>query len=102
MQEKQVEVFAVVADEVRNLAQRTGEATGDIEKMILQVQKDTKASVEAMEATVPQVQNGLALTHEANELLRNIQQQSNDSLEKVLEVVCRNIAASIYGVRNKQ
>jgi methyl-accepting chemotaxis protein len=79
--------FAVVADEVRNLAQRTGEATGDIEKMILQVQKDTKASVEAMEATVPQVQNGLALTHEANELLRNIQQQSNDSLEKVLEVV---------------
>ena len=79
--------FAVVADEVRNLAQRTGEATGDIEKMILQVQEETKASVVAMEATVPQVQNGLTLTNEANELLNNIQQQSKDSLEKVLEVV---------------
>ncbi len=79
--------FAVVADEVRNLAQRTGDATGDIEEMILQVQQETKASVEAMEATVPQVENGLILTNEANELLNNIQQQSKDSLEKVLEVV---------------
>ena len=79
--------FAVVADEVRNLAQRTGDATGDIEEMILQVQQETKASVEAMEATVPQVENGLTLTNEANELLNNIQQQSKDSLEKVLEVV---------------
>jgi len=79
--------FAVVADEVRQLAKRTGDATGDIEKMINQVQEDTKASVEAMETTVPQVENGLILTHEANELLNEIQQQSNDSLEKVLEVV---------------
>ena len=79
--------FAVVADEVRNLAQRTGNATGDIETMINQVQEDTKASVKAMEATVPQVQNGLTLTNEANELLDSIQQQSNDSLKKISEVV---------------
>lgn len=79
--------FAVVADEVRHLAQRTGDATADIENMILQVQGETKASVDAMEATVPQVENSLMLTHEANTLLNNIQQQSKDSLAKVLEVV---------------
>ncbi|REG83759.1 methyl-accepting chemotaxis protein [Marinomonas pollencensis] len=79
--------FAVVADEVRHLAQRTGDATGDIEKMILQVQEETKASVEAMETTVPKVQNGLLLTQEANTLLNEIQQQSKNSLENVLEVV---------------
>ncbi|BED90798.1 methyl-accepting chemotaxis protein [Pseudoalteromonas sp. MM1] len=79
--------FAVVADEVRQLAQRTGDATGDIEKMILQVQENTQASVSAMETTVPQVENGLTLTHEANELLNQIQQQANDSLSNVLEIV---------------
>jgi methyl-accepting chemotaxis protein len=79
--------FAVVADEVRQLAQRTGDATGDIEKMILQVQENTHASVTAMETTVPQVENGLTLTQEANQLLKEIQQQANDSLTKVLEIV---------------
>lgn len=79
--------FAVVADEVRQLAQRTGDATGDIETMILQVQENTQASVTAMETTVPQVENGLTLTNEANQLLNDIQQQANDSLNKVLEIV---------------
>jgi methyl-accepting chemotaxis protein len=40
-----------------------------------------------METTVPQVENGLTLTNEANDLLNNIQRQSTDSLKKVLEVV---------------
>lgn len=79
--------FAVVADEVRQLAQRTGDATGEIESMINQVQENTQASVTAMETTVPQVENGLTLTHQANELLNDIQRQADDSLEKVLEVV---------------
>ncbi|WP_339692485.1 methyl-accepting chemotaxis protein [uncultured Pseudoalteromonas sp.] len=79
--------FAVVADEVRQLAQRTGDATGDIEKMILQVQENTQASVTAMETTVPKVENGLILMGEANQLLHEIQQQANDSLTKVLEIV---------------
>lgn len=79
--------FAVVADEVRQLAQRTGDATGEIESMINQVQENTQASVTAMETTVPQVENGLTLTHQANELLNDIQRQADDSLTKVLEVV---------------
>jgi len=79
--------FAVVADEVRQLAQRTGEATGEIESMISQVQINTQASVAAMETTVPKVERGLVLTKEASKLLDEIQQQANGSLENVLEVV---------------
>jgi len=79
--------FAVVADEVRQLAQRTGDATGEIEQMINQVQENTQASVQAMQRTVPKVDNGLLLTREANELLSEIKRQADDSLAKVLEVV---------------
>ena len=92
--------FAVVADEVRQLAIRTGDATGEIEAMINQVQGDTQASVTAMETTVPQVEKGLTLTHQANELLNDIQRQADDSLIKVLEVVSatNEQAATIYDV----
>jgi len=79
--------FAVVADEVRQLAQRTGDATGEIEQMINQVQENTQASVQAMQRTVPKVESGLLLTREANELLSEIKRQADDSLAKVLEVV---------------
>ena len=78
--------FAVVADEVRQLAQRTGEATGKIEAMITEVQNETLASVAAMEKTQPLVENGRALTLQADELLMNIEQQAESSLVNVREV----------------
>lgn len=41
--------FAVVADEVRQLAQRTQQATGEIQKMIAALQQQTGAIVSAMD-----------------------------------------------------
>ena len=78
--------FAVVADEVRQLAKRTGEATAEIENMIGQVQAETAASVTAMETTQPQVENGRALTLQATDLLRDIEQQATDSLARIQEL----------------
>ncbi|MDC8831000.1 methyl-accepting chemotaxis protein [Alteromonas gilva] len=78
--------FAVVADEVRQLAQRTGEATSQIESMISEVQAQTAASVNAMETTQPLVENGRAQVIKATELLENIERQANDSLIRVQEV----------------
>jgi methyl-accepting chemotaxis protein len=41
--------FAVVADEVRTLAKRTNESTSQIQKMITQLQQNSKAAVTAIE-----------------------------------------------------
>lgn len=78
--------FAVVADEVRSLAQRTSDATSQIGSMINEVQNETAASVEAMSTTQPQVENGKAQTEKASELLQDIEQQANGSLQNAKEV----------------
>lgn len=78
--------FAVVADEVRQLAKRTGEATGQIENMINEVQSKTAASVSAMEKTQPLVESGRALTLETTALLEKIENHANDSLVNVQDV----------------
>lgn len=83
--------FAVVADEVRNLSLRTGEATQQIEKMINEVQKETAASVLAMEETQPLVENGRALTIETIDLLQKIEQQAAGTLQNVQEVASATI-----------
>lgn len=79
--------FAVVADEVRSLAKRTGEATTQIESMLKEVQAQTVASVSAMENTQPKVESCQKNTAEASQLLVSIEQQSQDSLNRVRDVV---------------
>ena len=44
--------FAVVAGEVKNLAQRSGDATGDITSMIQAIQADSAAAAAALEEIV--------------------------------------------------
>ncbi|MEM0910682.1 MAG: methyl-accepting chemotaxis protein, partial [Pseudomonadota bacterium] len=65
--------FAVVADEVRQLAKRTGDATDQIASMITEVQKETDASVSAMQRAQPVVEKGKALTVETSTLLKQIE-----------------------------
>lgn len=79
--------FAVVADEVRQLAQRTSEATVQIEEMLSQIRKETLASVSAMETTQPQVRKGLDQTREANGLLEQIERHATDSFKMARDVV---------------
>ena len=78
--------FAVVADEVRQLAKSTQDATTQIEEVILQVQKETAASVTAMETTQPQVENGKLQIEKTQRLLDNISDQAHSSLSLVNQV----------------
>ncbi|MEP4889518.1 MAG: methyl-accepting chemotaxis protein [Aliiglaciecola sp.] len=71
--------FAVVADEVRQLALRTGEATSEIQSTIEEVQRETSTAVSVMQNTLPKVEDGQSKTHNAMNLLQEIEENANNS-----------------------
>ncbi|EJN6827691.1 chemotaxis protein [Vibrio cidicii] len=64
--------FAVVADEVRNLAQRTQQATVEIQDMISQLQSSATSAVELMEKSVVEAAEGVDLVSNAGHELDGI------------------------------
>ncbi|MFH4557929.1 methyl-accepting chemotaxis protein [Vibrio diabolicus] len=64
--------FAVVADEVRNLAQRTQQATVEIQEMIAQLQTSAESAVELMEKSVVEAADGNELVFNAGSELDGI------------------------------
>lgn len=78
--------FAVVADEVRKLAERTSLATTEIEQMIAGIQSDTVGAVEAMNAVLPEVRQGVELAGSASSSLQAIENGAGRTLERIREV----------------
>ncbi|EJG1082881.1 methyl-accepting chemotaxis protein [Vibrio parahaemolyticus] len=64
--------FAVVADEVRNLAQRTQQATVEIQEMITQLQASASSAVDLMEKSVVEAAEGVELVSNAGSELDGI------------------------------
>ncbi|GAA5648008.1 MULTISPECIES: methyl-accepting chemotaxis protein [Vibrio] len=69
--------FAVVADEVRNLAQRTQQATVEIQDMISQLQDSASSAVDLMEKSVVEAAEGVELVTNAGTELDGIVSQVN-------------------------
>ncbi|MCW8345188.1 methyl-accepting chemotaxis protein [Vibrio sp. ZSDZ65] len=69
--------FAVVADEVRNLAQRTQQATVEIQEMISHLQSSANSAVELMEKSVVEAADGVELVTNAGSELDGIVNQVN-------------------------
>lgn len=78
--------FAVVAQEVRELAMRTSEATSQIEGKLSAVQQQTDASVKAMNASLPLVEESKQQTKSASELLSQLREQSTLTLQNAAKV----------------
>ena len=62
--------FAVVADEVQRLAERSSNATKQIEALVRTIQADTNEAVSSMEASTAGVVRGCELAENAGDALR--------------------------------
>jgi twitching motility protein PilJ len=81
--------FAVVADEVQRLAERSSNATKQIEALVKTIQTDTNEAVISMEQSTAGVVNGARLAEESGEALDGIMKVSED-----LSGLIQNISAS--------
>ncbi len=68
--------FAVVADEVQRLAERSINATKQIEALVKTIQADTNEAVTSMEASTSGVVKGAQLAEDAGEALKEIESVS--------------------------
>ncbi|MEM7585117.1 MAG: methyl-accepting chemotaxis protein [Acidobacteriota bacterium] len=75
--------FAVVAEEVERLAERSADATKQIEGLIKSIQSETTEAVTAMEETTREVVSGSSVANEAGTSLEQIQDVSNRLAELI-------------------
>jgi twitching motility protein PilJ len=75
--------FAVVADEVQRLAERSTNATRQIEALVRTIQADTHEAVISMEKSTSGVVNGARLAENAGTALEEIEQVARETAELV-------------------
>jgi len=78
--------FAVVADEVQRLAERSSNATKQIEALVKTIQADTNEAVSSMEATTTEVVAGAQLAEDAGQALQEIETVSTTIAGQIREV----------------
>jgi len=78
--------FAVVADEVQRLAERSANATKQIEALVKAIQTDTNEAVISMEQTTANVVSGAKLAEEAGEALTEIEDMSKHIAELIQSI----------------
>ena len=75
--------FTVVAEEVQRLAERSGEATKQIEAIVKTIQSDTQDAVAAMEKSTVGVVEGTKLSDAAGQALEEIRKVSRELAELI-------------------
>ena len=75
--------FAVVAEEVERLAERSNEATKQVESLIKAIQADASEAIAGMEESTKEVVEGSQLAAEAGQTLTDIDSVSNQLAELI-------------------
>ncbi len=78
--------FAVVADEVQRLAERTGDATKQIEALVKTIQADTHEAISSMEQSTAHVVEGANLAEDAGSALEKIETVSTNLAQRILQI----------------
>ncbi|APZ44748.1 chemotaxis protein [Acidihalobacter ferrooxydans] len=94
--------FAVVADEVQRLAERSANATRQIEVLVKTIQADTNEAVNSMERSTSNVVSGGQLAADAGEALAEIESVSNQLAQQIMGIAnsARQQAAVASNVTN--
>ncbi len=93
--------FTVVAEEVQRLAERSGEATKQIEAIVKTIQADTQDAVAAMEKSTVGVVEGTKLSDAAGQALEEIRKVSRELAELIggISVQAQKQSTSVTDVR---
>ncbi len=78
--------FAVVADEVQRLAERSADATRQIEALVKAIQSDTNEAVTSMEQSTAEVVSGAQLAQDAGQQLEEIENVSTHLAELIASI----------------
>jgi methyl-accepting chemotaxis protein len=91
--------FAVVAGEVRRLAERTSEATKEIDETVRAIQQGTGEAVEAMRSSMSHVQSGVDSANSAGEALSSIIHGS-ESVQKMVTQIAAAATEQSYATQS--
>ncbi|MCG8366465.1 MAG: methyl-accepting chemotaxis protein [Pseudanabaenales cyanobacterium] len=86
--------FGMVAEEVRLLAQQSAKASGEIEKLIYSIQRETNEVIAAMEKGTEQVASGTKLVNETRQSLNHIKGASAEIKQLVESIASAAITQS--------
>jgi methyl-accepting chemotaxis protein len=78
--------FAVVANEVRRLADRTMQATGDIDALIGNIKADSERAIAGMQKGSREVARSVDLVRESEGTLNGINSLMGDAVRKVSQI----------------
>jgi methyl-accepting chemotaxis protein len=94
--------FAVVADEVRKLAEQSGQATGQIRQLIIEIQEESKNAILSMNQGTEVIKQGIQMVKETgesfNSIVTMIREISNQSQE--VAAIAEQINASSESMVN--
>ena len=76
----------MVADEVRTLAQRTQDATNEIQKVIEGLQAKSNEAVGVMEGSRDRAENSVSNAEAINDLLNELRDRVNDCLSMNIQI----------------
>ncbi|MGA9128516.1 MAG: methyl-accepting chemotaxis protein [Terracidiphilus sp.] len=91
--------FAVVAGEVRRLAERTSEATKEIDQTVRAIQQGTGEAVEAMRSSMSHVQSGVDSARSAGEVLNSIIHGS-ESMQRMVTQIAAAATEQSYSTQS--
>jgi len=97
--------FAVVADEVRHLAEKTGKATVEIDRMIKSIGIGTEKAVASMKDNSDQVGEAVGFANEADMALNRIVKSVGDTKSSITQIATASEEQSVTGeevVRNME